>query len=748
MFDLIMILLYNRFNYPIGGNEMANYIQVGKIQVAKQLYDFVNQEALKDAELEQAKFWNDFEQIVSDFTPENEKLLKERQDIQDKIDNWHAANKEFDAKIYKEFLKEIGYLEEEVYDFKIDVKNVDDEIAKIGGPQLVVPINNPRYAINAANARWGSLYDALYGSDVISEDNGQEKGSTYNEKRGAIVIQKGRELLDESVPLEKGSHESATLYYEAKGELKIELESGETVGLKDPNQFKGYQGREETPASILLENNGLHIDIQIDPSNVIGKTDLAGIQDIVMESAITSIMDCEDSVTAVDADDKVDVYKNWLGLIRGELTVQVNKGVRTIERKFNEDRIYTSPTNGEVRLPGRVLMLVRNVGHLLRNDAVLNEDGSDSYEGILDAVFTSLMAKHNLLGKGKHINSKKGSIYIVKPKMHGSKEVKFTNELFARVEDMLDLERNTIKVGVMDEERRTSLNLKNCINEVKERAIFINTGFLDRTGDEIHTAMKMGPMLRKDDMKNAKWLGSYEKNNVQTGLATGFQGNAQIGKGMWAMPDKMADMVEQKIGHVKAGANTAWVPSPTAGTLHALHYHEIDYKEVQDKIIENGLEIDYQADILEIPIESDPSWTEEEIQDELDNNAQTMLGYVVRWVEQGVGCSKVPDIKDVGLMEDRATLRISSQMMANWLQHDICTKEQVEETLKRMAKIVDKQNEGDPEYINMSPNYDESVAFQAARDLVFEGHLQPNGYTEPILHRRRIEAKKKQGIIN
>src|SRR5699024_1404370 len=614
MFDLIMILLYNRFNYPIGGNEMANYIQVGKIQVAKQLYDFVNQEALKDAELEQAKFWNDFEQIVSDFTPENEKLLKVRQDIQDKIDNWHAANKEFDAKIYKEFLKEIGYLEEEVYDFKIDVENVDDEIAKIGGPQLVVPINNPRYAINAANARWSSLYDALYGSDVISEDNGQEKGSTYNEKRGAIVIQKGRELLDESVPLEKGSHESATLYYVAKGELKIELESGETVGLKDPNQFKGYQGREETPASILLENNGLHIDIQIDPSNVIGKTDLAGIQDIVMESAITSIMDCEDSVTAVDADDKVDVYKNWLGLIRGELTVQVNKGVRTIERKFNEDRIYTSPTNGEVRLPGRVLMLVRNVGHLLRNDAVLNEDGSDSYEGILDAVFTSLMAKHNLLGKGKHINSKKGSIYIVKPKMHGSKEVKFTNELFARVEDMLDLERNTIKVGVMDEERRTSLNLKNCINEVKERAIFINTGFLDRTGDEIHTAMKMGPMLRKDDMKNAKWLGSYEKNNVQTGLATGFQGNAQIGKGMWAMPDKMADMVEQKIGHVKAGANTAWVPSPTAGTLHALHYHEIDYKEVQDKIIENGLEIDYQADILEIPIESDPSWTEEEIQ--------------------------------------------------------------------------------------------------------------------------------------
>lgn len=727
---------------------MSDYIRVGKIKVAKQLYDFVNQEALKDAELEQDKFWNDFEQLVSDFTPRNEKLLKERQDIQDKIDNWHEENKEFDAKTYKEFLKGIGYLEEEVDDFKIDVKNVDDEIAKIGGPQLVVPINNARYAINAANARWGSLYDALYGSDVISEDNGQEKGSTYNEKRGAIVIQKGRELLDESVPLEKGSHETATLYYVKNGELKVDLKSGEAVGLKDPNQFKGYQGREETPAAILLENNGLHIDIQIDPSNTIGKTDLAGIQDIVMESAITSIMDCEDSVTAVDTDDKVEVYKNWLGLIRGELTAQVKKGVRTIERKFNEDRIYTSPTKGEVRLSGRVLMLVRNVGHLLRNNAVINEDGSDSYEGILDAVFTSLMAKHNLLGKGKHINSKKGSIYIVKPKMHGSKEVKFTNELFARVEDMLDLERNTIKVGVMDEERRTSLNLKNCINEVKERAIFINTGFLDRTGDEIHTAMKMGPMLRKADMKNAKWLDSYEKNNVQTGLATGFQGNAQIGKGMWAMPDKMADMVKQKIGHVKAGANTAWVPSPTAGTLHALHYHEVNFKEVQDKIIESGLEVNYQDDILEIPIESNPNWTEEEIQDELDNNAQTMLGYVVRWVEQGVGCSKVPDIKDVGLMEDRATLRISSQMMANWLQHGICTKEQVEETLKRMAKIVDKQNEGDTEYINMSPNYDESVAFQAARELVFEGHLQPNGYTEPILHRRRIEAKKKQGIIN
>ena len=727
---------------------MAEYISVGKIQVAKNLYDFINEEALRDAELEQDKFWDDFEQLVNDFTPRNKQLLQERQDIQDKIDVWHKENKEFDAKAYKDFLIDIGYLEKEVEDFNINVTNVDDEIAKTGGPQLVVPINNARYAINAANARWGSLYDALYGSDIISEENGQEKGSSYNAKRGEVVIQKGRVFLDESTPLESGSHSDATLYSVLNGELKIELNSGSTVGLKNKEQFKGYQGRAETPSSILLENNGLHIDIQIDPSSQIGKTDDAGVQDIVMESAITSIMDCEDSVTAVDAEDKVDVYKNWLGLIRGELTAQVNKGVRTIERRFKEDRIYSAADGGEIRLSGRVLMLVRNVGHLLRNNAVLNEDGSDSYEGILDAVFTSLMAKHNLLGKGKHINSKKGSIYIVKPKMHGSKEVKFTNDLFGRVEDMLDLERNTLKVGVMDEERRTSLNLKNCIYEVKERAIFINTGFLDRTGDEIHTAMKMGPMLRKNDMKNAKWLGSYEKNNVQAGLATGFQGNAQIGKGMWAMPDKMADMVEQKIGHVKAGANTAWVPSPTAGTLHALHYHEVDFKEVQNDILEKGMNINYEDDILQIPIEANPKWSEEEIQDELDNNAQTMLGYVVRWVEQGVGCSKVPDIQDVGLMEDRATLRISSQMMANWLQHEICTKEQVEETLERMAKIVDKQNEGDEDYIKMSPNYDDSVAFQAARELIFEGHLQPNGYTEPILHRRRIEAKKKQGITN
>lgn len=725
---------------------MTKYINIGNIQVAEQLYNFVNEEALEEAELEQGKFWSDFEKIVSDFTPRNKELLQKRQDIQDKIDIWHKENKDFDAATYKNFLKEIGYLEEKVEDFEINVENVDDEIAIMGGPQLVVPINNARYAINAGNARWGSLYDALYGSDIISEEHGQEKGSSYNEKRGSIVIEKGRNFLDDSVPLKNGSHSEAVLYNVVDGKLVVTLKSNEKVGLKEPEKFVGYQGRAETPSSILLKNHGIHIDIQIDPSSEIGKTDLAGVEDIIMESALTSIMDCEDSVTAVDTEDKVEVYRNWLGLIRGDLTTQVQKGVRTIERKFKDDRTYTGANGGEVTLPGRVLMLVRNVGHLMRNNSVLNEDGSDSYEGILDAVFTSLMAKHNLLGKGKHINSKKGSVYIVKPKMHGSEEVKFTNDLFARVEDMLNLERNTLKVGVMDEERRTSLNLKNCINEVKERAIFINTGFLDRTGDEIHTSMNIGPMLRKDDMKNAKWLGSYEKNNVQVGLAAGFQGNAQIGKGMWAMPDKMADMVEQKINHVKAGANTAWVPSPTAGTLHALHYHQIDFRKVQNEILENSMDVNYEDDILEIPIEPNPNWTKEEIQDELDNNAQTMLGYVVRWVEQGVGCSKVPDIKDVGLMEDRATLRISSQMMANWLQHNICTTEQVQETLERMAEIVDKQNEGDESYINMAPDFDNSVAFQAARDLVFEGHLQPNGYTEPILHRRRIEAKEKQSI--
>lgn len=727
---------------------MPEYVTVGKIKVAKIIYDFFSEKVVPEAELDVDKFWQDFEQIVLDFTPRNRELLEKRERLQEQIDEWHKENKEFDPAKYKAFLEEIGYLEEEVEDFEISTTNIDDEIAKVAGPQLVVPINNARYAINAANARWGSLYDAFYGSDIIPEDNGAQKGTTYNPVRGNKVIAKSREFLDMAVPLASGSHHDSTKYEVKDGKLLVTLKEGKQVGLKDEEKFVGYQGDEASPSSILLKNNGLHIDIQIDPNDPVGKTDAAGVKDIVLESAITTIMDCEDSVTAVDAQDKLEVYENWLGLIRGELTATFRKGDRTIERKFNDDRVYKTPEGGELTLSGRVLMLVRNVGHLMVNNAVLNEDGSEAYEGILDAVFTSVIAKHNLLGKGKYINSKKGSIYIVKPKMHGSEEVKFTNDLFARVEDMLELERNTLKIGIMDEERRTSLNLKNCIYEGRERAIFINTGFLDRTGDEIHTSMELGPMMRKVDMRQAAWLDAYEKNNVLQGLKTGFKNRAQIGKGMWAMPDKMKDMLESKIGHVKAGANTAWVPSPTAATIHALHYHEVNAQEVQNDIIKAGLDKDYRDTILQIPVQENvDEWTPEEIQDELDNNCQTMLGYVVRWVEQGVGCSKVPDIHDVGLMEDRATLRISSQMVANWLYHGIVTKEQVEETLRRMAEVVDKQNEGDPLYKNMAPNFDDSVAFQAARDLVFEGTKQPNGYTEPILQRRRIEAKKKMGLI-
>lgn len=724
------------------------YVNVGKIKVEKNIYDFFSEKVVPEAELDVEQFWRDFEKIVLDFTPRNKELLEKRDELQNKIDAWIKENKEnFDSEAYKKFLEEIGYLEKEVEDFEITVENVDDEIAKIAGPQLVVPINNARYAINAANARWGSLYDALYGSDIISEEGGAEKGDVYNPVRGNKVIAFCREFLDESVPLASGSHHDSTKYAVENGKLVVTLRSGEKVGLKDEEKFVGYQGDESAPRSILLKNNGLHIDIQIDPNHPVGKTDSAGIKDIVIESAITTIMDCEDSVTAVDAQDKLEVYKNWYGLIRGELTSTFKKGDKVIERKFNDDRVYKTPNGGELTLSGRVLMLVRNVGHLMVNNAVLNEDGTEAYEGILDAVFTSVIAKTNLLGKGKYINSKKGSIYVVKPKMHGSEEVKFTNDLFARVEDMLGLERNTIKIGVMDEERRTSLNLKNCIYEVKDRAIFINTGFLDRTGDEIHTSMELGPMKRKGDMKNAVWLDAYEKNNVQIGLKTGFRNKAQIGKGMWAMPDMMKDMYETKIAHPKAGANTAWVPSPTAATIHALHYHYVNVQEVQEELLAKGLNENYRDKILEIPVEENPNWTPEEIQEELDNNAQTMLGYVVRWVEQGIGCSKVPDINDIGLMEDRATLRISSQMIANWLHHGICTKEQVEETLRRMAEVVDRQNAGDPLYRNMAPNFEDSVAFQAARDLVFEGTKQPNGYTEPILQRRRLEFKKKMGLI-
>ena len=731
-----------------GGNSMTGYVNIGSIKVAESLYEFINNEALPNTKVDEVQFWKDFEQIFVDFTPRNNDLLNKRQQLQDDIGAWHRKNKDFDATAYKNFLNEIGYLEEEVEDFKVNLENVDEEIATLAGPQLVVPINNPRFAINAANSRWGSLYDAYYGTDIISEENGADKSGSYNPVRGDIVIEKSREFLDNSVPLTSGSHKAATSYVVEDGKLVVTLDNGEKVGLKDADKLVGLQGSGETPTSILLKNNDLHIDIQFDSNHPIGKTDRADIKDVVIESAITSIMDCEDSVAAVDAADKTDVYRNWLGLMRGDISVSFQKGNKTIERTFNDDRVYQGIDGKEITLSSQVLMLVRNVGHLMVNDAVLNADGSVGYEGILDGIVTSLIAKHELLGNGQFVNSKKGSVYIVKPKMHGSEEAAFTNELFARIEDMLGIERNVLKVGVMDEERRTSLNLKNCIHAVKERAIFINTGFLDRTGDEIHTSMEVGPMVRKGDMKHETWLSSYEKNNVKTGLAAGFQNEAQIGKGMWAMPDMMKDMAREKINHVKAGANTAWVPSPTAATLHALHYHEIKVSDVQDQLLSQGTDHDYNDDILQIPVEKNPTWSPEDIQEELDNNTQTMLGYVVRWVEQGVGCSKVPDINDVGLMEDRATLRISSQMIANWLYHDVCSKEQVLETLKKMAVIVDKQNEGDALYRNMAPDFDNSVAFQAACDLCFKGTEQPNGYTEPILQARRLEFKKKVGVTN
>ncbi|WP_062234644.1 malate synthase G [Fictibacillus sp. FJAT-27399] len=724
---------------------MTNYVKVGNLQVAPKLYEFINLEALPGSGVDREKFWFDFGVLVKELTPKNKELLARRDEIQDQVNKWHVENRErFNFDAYKSFLQEIGYLEPQVEDFVITTQGVDDEIAVQAGPQLVVPVNNARYAINAANARWGSLYDALYGTDVISEENEAKRGDRYNAVRGEKVIAFGREFLDQSVPLNDASHEDAVQYQIVDGGLSVTLNNGKTTRLKVPSKLVGVQGDLENPTAVLLKNNRLHFEIQIDRNHPIGKTDDAGIKDILIEAAITTIMDCEDSVTAVDAEDKVLVYRNWLGLMKGDLAATFQKGSKSMTRSLNPDRIYVSPTGEEFTLSGRSLMFVRNVGHLMTNNAILLEDGQEIQEGILDGVITSLLAKHSLLENGPYQNSSKGSIYIVKPKMHGSEEVGFANELLDRVENMLGLERNTIKIGVMDEERRTSLNLKACIREVKDRVAFINTGFLDRTGDEIHTSMEAGPMIPKNDMKSSKWLQGYEKSNVLVGLTAGFQGRAQIGKGMWAMPDLMADMLKQKIGHLKAGANTAWVPSPTAATLHALHYHQIDVSKVQNELVKDSN--DLRDDILEFPAVKNHNWSSDEIQQELDNNAQGILGYVVRWVEQGVGCSKVPDYHNVGLMEDRATLRISSQHMANWLHHGICTKEQVLETLQRMAKVVDEQNANDPSYRFMSRDYENSVAFQAACDLVFKGHEQPNGYTEPILHHRRLEAKTKFSV--
>ena len=712
------------------------YKNIGNLKVSEILADFVNKELLEGTNLKPEKFWEGFDKVIHELAPKNKELINIREDIQNKINDWHKANKgnEINLENYKKFLKDIGYLKEEGPDFKIETKNVDEEITSVAGPQLVVPIMNARYALNAANARWMSLYDSLYGTDVIEESE-DSTSQRYDPERGELVIKYGREFLDKYFPLNDFSWKKITGTAIQDGELKV-LKGIDVTTLKETIKFIGHRGEADNPSAIILKNNNLHIEILKNPRAFSAQQDHAGISDIILESAISTICDNEDSVAAVDAEDKVLCYRNWLGLMKGDLVSRFEKEGKTLERKLNPNRSYISKDGKGLKLHGRSLLLVRNVGHLMTNPSILLKDGSEIPEGLMDAFITTAAALHDFKRKG---NSRTGSIYIVKPKMHGPDETAFTDEIFTKVEEVLGLEKYTCKIGIMDEERRTSSNLKECIRSLKNRVFFINTGFLDRTGDEMHTSMEAGPMIKKGDMKSSKWIQAYENNNVDIGLSCGFSGKAQIGKGMWAMPDKMKDMLEQKTGHLKAGANCAWVPSPTAAAIHALHYHEIDIFNVQKELTKRQkAKLD---DLLTIPVADRPNWSVDEINQEISNSAQTLLGYVVRWVDQGVGCSKVPDINNIGLMEDRATLRISSQHIANWIHHGVTTKIQVTEIMKEMAKVVDEQNKNDPKYIKMSENFDNSIAFKTACDLIFKGTKQPSGYTEPLLHQNRLEIK-------